>query len=179
MPSDIRIHDKIFTPYISHDEILEKVRFLAGKVLQDAGEETPVFIVVLKGSFMFASDFLKAFEKDAVIDFIRIKSYEGTTSTGKTEVLLDVTEKLQGKKVYILEDIVDTGNTLKIVLELVQKHQPGQLKIVSLFYKPEAYKYDYPIDFVGFEIPNRFIVGYGLDYNELGRNLKNIYQLKI
>ena len=179
MPSDIRLHDKIFTPYISHEEILEKVRSLAHEVHKDAGEDVPVFIVVLKGSFMFASDFLKAYEKDAVVDFIRIKSYEGTSSTGKAEVLLDVTENLKGKKVYILEDIVDTGNTLKKVLDLVKKHQPGQLKIVSLFYKPEAYKYDYPIDFVGFEIPNRFIVGYGLDYNELGRNLKNIYQLKI
>ncbi len=179
MSSELRIHDKIFVPFISHEKILERINMLAREVKNDVpAGQIPLFIVVLKGSYMFASDFSKAYDAPAIMDFMRVKSYEGISSSGKPEILLPVTEKIEGKYVYILEDIVDTGNTLHFIREILIKKNPASLKIVSLFFKPKAYKYDIPVDFTGFEIPNKFIVGYGLDYDELGRNLKDVYQLK-
>jgi len=174
---EIRLHDKVFVPFLKEEQILEAVRRLAEEVARDV-QDMPVFIIVLKGGFIFGSDFAKFYNGPAVFDFIRLKSYRDTRSTGKPEVLLDITENIKGKEVYVLEDIVDTGNTLGTILDLVNKHQPKSVKIVTLFFKPEAYKKDYPVHFVGLEIPNKFIVGYGLDYNELGRNLPDVYQLK-
>ncbi|NPA42759.1 MAG: hypoxanthine phosphoribosyltransferase [Chlorobi bacterium] len=174
---EIVLHDKRFVKFISHREILEAVRRLAERVADDAGE-MPVFVAVLKGGFVFASDFAKAYRRPAVFDFIRVKSYKGTASSGEVEVLLDVSEDLQGKEVYVLEDIVDTGQSLEKIVELLSAKNPKSLKTVALFFKPEAYRKDIPVDYKGIVIPNKFIVGYGLDYNELGRNLPDVYQLK-
>ncbi len=175
---EVRLHDKTFVEFISHEEILQTVRKLAAEVEQDV-EDIPVFIITLKGGFMFGSDFAKAFTKPAVFDFIRLKSYRDTESTGDVQVLVDVTEDIENKEVYVLEDIVDTGNTLEKIIGLLKEKKPKFIKIVTLFYKPDAYEKAYPIDFSGFEIPKKFIVGYGLDYNEKGRNLKDVYQLKM
>ncbi len=175
--NDIRLHDKVFEPYISQDEILRTVRELSRRVAEDV-QGMPVFIVTLKGAAPFAMDFAKFYQGDAVFDYIRVKSYAGTGSTGKVDIILDVTENIEGKNVYILEDIVDTGTTLEIVLDMVKKKNPASVKVVTLFHKPEAYQKNIPLDFIGMNIPNKFIVGYGLDYNELGRNLQDIYQLK-
>ncbi len=175
----IKLQDKIFEPYISKEQIARAVKKLTGEIESYAGNDEPVFVVVLKGSFIFASDFSKAYTKNAVFEFYRLKSYEGTASTGDVKILLDIPAKsLRGKKVIVLEDIVDTGNTLEKIIEELQKKQPAELKIATLFYKPEAYQKTYPVDFIGMEIPNDFIVGYGLDYDELGRNLPEIYRLK-
>ncbi len=175
---EVVLHDKTFVKYISSEQIKKEVKRLAEEVEKDVSD-IPVFVITLKGGFMFGSDFAKAFKKPALFDFIRVKSYINTESTGDVEVILNVTENIKDKEVYILEDIVDTGNTLEKIMALLQSHQPKFIKIVTLFYKPEAYKKNIPVDFVGFEIPKKFIVGYGLDYNELGRNLKEVYQLKI
>ena len=175
----IQLHDKTFEPYISKDKIAQAVTKLAEEIETYAGNDEIVFIVVLKGSFIFASDLAKAYSKDATFEFYRLKSYEGTNSTGEVKILVDIApELIKGKKVIVLEDIVDTGNTLEFIIEKLQKKQPADLKIATLFYKPEAYKKSYTIDFIGMEIPNDFIVGYGLDYDELGRNLPEIYKLK-
>ncbi len=175
--NQIQIKDKVFEKFISEDEILEAVKKLASDVMRDADDHS-VFVVVLKGAFMFGSEFAKHYTKPAIFDFIRVKSYRDTQSSGNVEVILDIHEDVKGKDVYVLEDIVDTGNTLEKIREMILSKNPASLKIVTLFFKPEAYKKNYPVDYKGFIIPNKFIVGYGLDYNELGRNLKHVYQLK-
>jgi adenylate kinase len=175
---EIVLQDKTFIQYIPREEIDRVVKRLAREVEKDASD-VPVFVITLKGGFMFGSDFAKHYNKSAVFDFIRLKSYENMESTGKVEIILDVTENISGKEVYVLEDIVDTGNTLEHIITLLKQKNPKFIKIVTLFYKPEAYKKEFPVDFVGFEIPKKFIVGYGLDYNEQGRNLSEVYQLKI
>ena len=175
----IRLLDKTFVPYINERKIAQSVKKIANQIEAYAKQDELVFIVVLKGSFIFASDFAKQYNKNAKFEFYRLKSYEGTHSTGNVEILVDIeADLIKNKKVIVLEDIVDSGNTLeKIILEL-RKKQPADLKIATLFYKPDAYNKSFTIDFVGMEIPNDFIVGYGLDYDELGRNLPEIYRLK-
>ena len=176
---EIQLHDKTFVPYIGQEKLQHIVKKLAKELEEYAGDDEIVFVCILKGSFMFTSDLAKHYQKDATFEFYRLKSYEGTASTGDVKILVDIDAKLiKGKKVVVLEDIVDTGNTLEKIIEELQKKQPADLKIATLFYKPEAYTKSYPVDFVGMEIPNKFIVGYGLDYDELGRNIPEIYMLK-
>ena len=175
----IQLHDKTFEPYIDKDKIAKAVSSLANQIEKYAGNEPVIFIVVLKGSFIFAADLAKQYTKDAVFEFYRLKSYEGTQTSGDVRILVDIDANLiKGKRVIVLEDIVDTGNTLEKIMSELTKKQPADLKIATLFFKPNAYKKDFPIDFVGMEIPNAFIVGYGLDYDEIGRNLPKIYRLK-
>jgi len=175
---EIQILDKRFERYIPHAHIMEAVKELAARVREDAGDKVPVFVVVLKGGMIFAADFAKEYDGEMIMDYIRVKSYAGTGSTGKVELLIPPSEDLEGRPVYVLEDIVDTGNTLEFLVEELKKHHPDFVKIVTLFYKPSAYRKSLPVDFAGMEIPNEFIVGYGLDYHERGRNLKDVYQLK-
>jgi len=176
---EIKLHDKTFVPYISEEQIQNAVKKLSKDIRNYAGEQEIVFVVVLKGSFIFAADLAKYYNAPAVFEFYRLKSYEGTQTTGKVEILIDIEDDLiQGKQVIVLEDIVDSGNTLEKIVEELSKKQPAGLKIATLFYKPEAYTKNLPVDFVGMKIPNDFIVGYGLDYDELGRNLPEIYKLK-
>ena len=176
---EIQLHDKIFEPYISAKKIDRAIEKLAFDLEEYAGEDSLVFVSVLKGSFIFTSDLAKKYSKPAIFEFFRLKSYEGTATKGDVEVLVDIDKSLiQGKKVVVLEDIVDTGNTLEKIYETLNEKEPGSIKIATLFFKPKAYKKDLPIDFIGMEIPNDFIVGYGLDYDELGRNLPEIYKLK-
>ncbi len=178
MMSEIKLHDKTFVPFINESQISEAVKKIATEIEDYAKDETVIFISVLKGSFVFTSDLAKVYQNDAIFDFIRLKSYDGTNTSGKVEVLLDLDRSIEGKKIVVLEDVVDTGNTLVKIVELLKNKNPKEVKIAALFYKPEAYKKDINIDFIGMEIPNKFIVGYGLDYDELGRNLPEIYQLK-
>ncbi len=176
---EIRLHDKKFVPYIKKEEIAHAVTKVVKEIENYAQNDEIVFVVILKGSFIFAADLAKQYNNDAVFEFYRLKSYEGTQTSGDVKVLVDIdADLIKGKKVVVLEDIVDTGNTLEKIIKELQQKQPEDLKIATLFYKPEAYKKSYPIDFVGMEIPNKFIVGYGLDYDELGRNLPEIYRLK-
>jgi adenylate kinase len=177
--SEIQLHDKTFESYISAERIEKAIKKIASELEEYAGDETLVFVSVLKGSFMFSSDLAKMYQKPVIFEFFRLKSYEGTQSTGEVQILVDIeAAQIRGKKIIVLEDIVDTGNTLEKIYEVLQKKNPHSIKIATLFFKPEAYKKDLPIDFIGMEIPNDFIVGYGLDYDELGRNLPEIYKLK-
>lgn len=173
----IQLHDKFFKPYISESEIQQAVQRVAQKIGEDYKDQTPIFIGVLNGAFMFVSDFLKAYPHPCEVSFVKLSSYQGLTSTGIVETLLDLPEHIDGRSVIILEDIIDTGRTLKELIHLLANTNVKEFKIASLFYKSEVYNGEYAIDYFGLEIPNRFIVGYGLDYKELGRNLKEVYQL--
>lgn len=176
---EIKLHDKVFVPYIGKERIAQAIKKVAREIETYAQDDQIVFVSILKGAFVFSSDLLKHYRKNASIEFYRLKSYEGTSSTGNVEIIVDIDAKLiTGKKVVVIEDIIDTGNTLEKIISELKKKKPADLKIASLFLKPEVYNKEYEVDFVGMEIPNKFIVGYGLDYNELGRNIPEIYVLK-
>lgn len=175
--SVIKLHDKQFKPFLSEAQIQAAVQQVAEKVAADYKDETPIFVGVLNGAFMFVSDFLKAYPHNCEVSFVKLSSYQGLTSTGIVETLLDVSEDIEGRSVIILEDIIDTGRTLKELIHLFSKSNLKEFKVASLFYKSEIYNGEYAIDYWGIEIPDKFIVGYGLDYKELGRNLREVYQL--
>jgi hypoxanthine phosphoribosyltransferase len=174
----IQLHDKQFVPFISAAEIDKTVAKMAAQVMEDMKDETPVFVGVLNGAFMVVSDFLKHYSKPCEVTFVKLSSYEGTSSTHDVKQLLGLNQDLEGRTVVIIEDIVDTGTTVVELKKMFADKKVKGLKIATLFFKPEAYTKDIAIDYVGFEIPNKFIVGYGLDYDGLGRNLPEIYQLK-
>ena len=174
----IQLHDKQFVPFISASEIDFAIAKMAALVAADFADEIPVFIGILNGSFMVVSDFMKQYTKPCEVSFIKMSSYDGTSSTNHVKQLIGLDQDLSGRTVIVVEDIVDTGNTLVALKELFKKEKVKHFKIATLFFKPEAYKQDIKIDYIGIRIPNKFIVGYGLDYNGLGRNLPEIYQLK-
>jgi len=176
----IQIHDKHFVPFISRERIDRYVEFLADQIAGDLDEgEVPIFIGILNGSFMFAADFMKKFKGDCHITFVKMASYDGVNSTGKIKHLVGINEDLKGKTVIILEDIIDTGNTLAEIYDIFRDKEVKKLKIATLFFKPDVFRKELPIDYIGKSIEDRFIVGYGLDYDGLGRNLPDIYQLKV
>lgn len=174
----IQLHDKQFVPFISAKEIDFAVAKMVAQIEDDFADETPVFVGVLNGSFMVVSDFMKQYKKPCEVSFIKMASYEGTSSTDEVKQLIGLNQDLTGRTVIVIEDIVDTGNTLAELKDLFKKQNVKHFKIATLFFKPEAYKKDLKIDYVGIRIPNKFIVGYGLDYDGLGRNLPEVYQLK-
>lgn len=174
----IKLHDKYFKPFISEQEIDEAVSKMVDIILADLGDEIPVFVGILNGSFMFVSDFVKKYPKPCEVTFIKLASYEGVKSTEDIQRLIGLTQDLTGRTVVILEDIIDTGNTLEEVHRIFENEKVKSLLIATLFYKPEAYKKDYKLHYVGIEIPNKFIVGYGLDYDGLGRDIPEVYQIK-
>jgi adenylate kinase len=174
----IKLHDKYFKPFISAKQIDDVMQRLANEIAEDVGDEIPVFVGILNGSFMVVSDFAKKYPKPCEVTFIKLASYEGVKSTEDIQRLIGLTQDLTGRTVIILEDIIDTGNTLAEVHRIFNNENVKSLKIATLFYKPEAYKKDFKLHYIGIEIPNKFIVGYGLDYDGLGRNLPEIYQIK-
>ena len=174
----IQLHDKQFVPFISAKEIDLAIAKMVAQITADFSNETPVFIGVLNGAFMVVSDLLKRYTSPCEVSFIKMASYEGTSSTEEVKQLLGLNQDLTGRTVVVIEDIVDTGNTLVALKALFESENVKEFRIAALFFKPEAYKKDLPIDYVGIRIPNKFIVGYGLDYDGLGRNLPEVYQLK-
>ena len=174
----IKLNDLYFKPFISETEIDAAVQKMVDSIADDFQDDIPVFIGILNGSFMFVSDFVKKYPKPCEVTFIKLASYEGIKSSEDIQRLIGLTQDLTGRKVVILEDIIDSGNTLEEVHRIFENENVDELKIATLFYKPEAYKKDFKLHYVGIEIPNKFIVGYGLDYNGLGRDLPEIYQLK-
>ena len=173
----IQVLDKKFEPYIKAQQIQEQINVLAKQLNQDYAEKKPLFIAILNGAFMFASDLFKELTIDAEICFIKLASYKGTKSTGNVITSIGLDMPLTGRHVIIIEDIVDTGKTLSEFLPQLTNQQPASLKIAALLHKPEALKHPLIIDYLGFNVPNKFLLGYGLDYDGLGRNLKEIYQL--
>lgn len=175
--SVIQVIDKQFKPYISAAQISERIKELGAEINMAYAGKRPLFIAILNGSFMFASDLFKELTIDAEICFIKLASYKGTRSTGNVITSIGLDEPLKDRHVIIIEDIVDTGNTLHQFLPQLQNQQPASLKIASLLHKPDALKYPVVIDYLGFNVPNIFLLGFGLDYDGLGRNLAEIYQL--
>ncbi len=174
----LKLHDLYFKPFISEEEIDATVQQMVDDITRDLGDEMPVFVGILNGSFMFVSDFVKKYPKPCEVTFIKLASYEGVKSTEDIQRLIGLTQDLTGRTVVILEDIIHSGNTLEEVHRIFKNENVKQLLIATLFYKPEAYDKDFKLHYVGKEIPNKFIVGYGLDYDGLGRDLPNVYQLK-
>lgn len=177
MESQIQVKDKYFKPYIKYSDIQEQILRMAGEINRDYQDKNPLFLAILNGSFIFAADLFKELRVDCGISFVKIASYKGTTSTGNILSLIGLEENIQDRHLVILEDIVDTGKTLSELLPGLERQQPASIKIASLLVKPKAIKYDVKVDYSGFDIPNNFIVGYGLDYDGFGRNLKDIYQI--
>ncbi len=176
--SIIKIHDKYFKPYKSKTEIAKYVSYLVKKIENDLEEnEVPLFIGILNGSFMFAADFIREFKGECEISFVKFASYEGIASTGEVKKLVGINENLEGRTVIILEDIIDTGNTLTEIYNIFKDKKLKKLRIATLFFKPDVFRKELHIDYIGKSIPDKFIVGYGLDYDGLGRNIPSIYQL--
>ncbi|MBS1661396.1 MAG: hypoxanthine phosphoribosyltransferase [Bacteroidetes bacterium] len=175
--SIIRVHDKDFEPYLSAGEIEAKIQGIARQVDKDYADKKPLFVAILNGSFMFASDLFKAITIESEICFIKLASYKGTKSTGQVITAIGLDTDMHGRHVIILEDIVDTGKTLSEFLPQLEHQQPASLKIAALLHKPEATVYPISVDYLGFSVPNKFLLGYGLDYDGLGRNIPSIYKL--
>tara|TARA_B100000900_G_scaffold414090_1_gene439733 strand:+ start:1396 stop:1929 length:534 start_codon:yes stop_codon:yes gene_type:complete len=173
----IKLHNKIFEPYISAEEIQKSIAKMASK-MYDLKNDFPHFIVVLNGSFFFAADLFKQLDFDAEISFIKLQSYEGTNSTGKVNELIGLQANITNRMVVVLEDIVDTGITLEKIYSILESKKPKQIQIATLLFKPSAFQKNLDIHYIGKEITNEFVVGYGLDYKELGRTLPQIYKLK-
>ncbi len=173
----ITVKDKQFKPYIESAILLKEVKRLAEEISRDLSNEFPLFIVVLNGSFMFAADLLKEINFPCELSFIKVASYHGTSSTGSVTELIGLTEDVSNRTVVIIEDIVDTGVTLEKLMTALQKKNVKQIKIATALLKPDAYQKNIPLHYIGLKIPNDFVVGYGLDYDGQGRNLKDIYVL--
>jgi len=174
----IKLHDLSFKPFISSKQIDAAVTQMVDKIAEDLGDEVPVFVGIMNGSFMFVSDFVKKYPKPCEVTFIKLASYVGLKSTEDIQRLIGLTQDLTGRTVVILEDIIDSGNTLAEVHRIFKNENVKSLIIATLFHKPEAYKKDFKLHYVGLNVPNKFIVGYGLDYEGLGRDLPEVYQLK-
>lgn len=173
----ITIHDKTFTPFISREAIEKRIAELATQIYSDYEGKKPLFIVVLNGAFLFASELLKNIPLSCEITFVRLSSYMATESTGKVRQIIGLEEKLTNRDVIIIEDIVDTGLTMEQLLTQIHALDPRSVEIATLLHKPEAIKKPVDLRYVGFEIANRFVVGYGLDYDGVGRNLNALYVL--
>jgi len=178
MSKEIHLIDKIFVPYISEEKILSRIKELGEELRSDYGHDNVLFLSVLNGSFMFTSDVMKQIDGDVELSFIKLASYEGTSTTGKVHELIGLNQNIEGRHIVIIEDIVDTGLTVDRVITMLKMQNPMSIEVCTLLYKPDAFKGDSTPKYFGFKIPNKFVVGYGLDYDQLGRNLKEIYQLK-
>ncbi len=171
------IKDKRFEVNIPAAKIDQRIKELGAKLNEDLKNTRPIFVSVLNGSFIFAADLFREIKMEAEITFIRVSSYSGTESTGTVKSVVGIKENLEGRTVVIIEDIVDTGDTAIYLIEELKKQNPEKILFASLLLKPDALRHPVKIDYVGFEVPNDFLVGYGLDYDGLGRNLKDIYKL--
>ena len=173
----VKILDKEFGIYLPAVEIDKAVSRVATSINEDLKGKEPLFLVVLNGAFMFASDLLKKIELNNNISFVKLSSYNGTRSSRVVKELIGLNEVVKGRTVVIIEDIIDTGLTMQRMLEILNQQEVEEVKIATLVFKPGAFKGDYPIDYIGLDIPNDFILGYGLDYDGFGRNLPDIYKI--
>ncbi len=172
----LTIHDKQFIPYISADTIQARVRELAQEITKNYSHKTPLLIGILNGSFIFAADLMKNLDFPCEISFVKLQSYAGTESTGNVQTLISLGANIENRHIIIIEDIIDTGRTLSGFVKEVAAQNPATIAIATLLLKPEALQIPIVADFCGFEIPNKFVIGYGLDYDGLGRNYPAIYQ---
>ena len=173
----VKIKDKSFRVSIPEAEIKERVKALAEQMSKDLEGKNPIFLGVLNGSFIFAADLMREMTIPCEMSFVKLASYQGTTSTGKVQEVLGINENLSGRTVVIVEDIVESGQTMKQMIESLGTRNPESVRICTLFFKPEKLKEELNLDYVAFSIPDDFIVGYGLDYDGLGRELKDVYTI--
>ena len=175
----ITLYDKTFRPFIPYSKLVEAIDEVAEKINKDfeGCTDIPVLLCVLNGSIMFMGELMQRLRFNCQIVSIKLTSYEGTSTTGRVKQALGLTSDIKGRRVIVVEDIVDTGNTIMELLDILEENGAAESRICTLLYKPEAYKKDRTIDYVAMEIPNNFIIGFGLDYDEIGRNLKDIYVL--
>ncbi|HLN53802.1 MAG TPA: hypoxanthine phosphoribosyltransferase [Lentimicrobium sp.] len=177
MESTIRVKDKDFSIFIKSDTINAAIDKIAEALKNDVKDETPLFLVILNGAFMFAGDLLKKINIKCNISFVKLASYAGTQTTNNVVELIGLNEEIKGRSVVIIEDIIDTGKTLEVLLEKLKEKGAAKVRIAALLHKPDAFKSNYYIDYVGISIPNDFIVGYGLDYDGFARNYPDIYKI--
>ncbi|MEZ5072023.1 MAG: hypoxanthine phosphoribosyltransferase [Bacteroidales bacterium] len=173
----VHVHDKSFELFIPESEIQKRVSRIAAEMNRDLAGKDPIFLGILNGAFMFASDLYKQLDFPCQITFLKLASYSGTQSTGSVKQLIGINTDLKDRVVVVLEDIVDTGVTLETIIRQLSGYQPSEILVATLLHKPEATVKEVKLDYVGLEIPNDFILGYGLDYDGYGRNYKEIYQL--
>jgi hypoxanthine phosphoribosyltransferase len=173
----VKIHDQTFSPLISEQEVQACVRELGAALTERYAGKNPLFISILSGAFVFASDLIRAFKSDCEVGFVKLSSYKGTSSSGAIQTVMGLEKELAGRHVVVVEDIVDTGRTLHFFLDLLRQKSPASICTVAFLRKPDAAAFPVQVDFVGFDIENKFVVGYGLDYEGLGRNLPGVYQL--
>ena len=175
----VKLYDKTFRTFITHDKIMDAIDNVADKINRDfeGCEDVPVMLCVLNGSIMFMSELMKRVNFNCQIISIKLTSYAGTNTTGKVKQAMGLTADIKGRRVIVIEDIVDSGNTIVELKQILADHGAAESRICTMLLKPDAYKKDVALDYVAMEIPNDFIVGFGLDYDELGRNLKDIYVL--
>ncbi|MEQ8415185.1 MAG: hypoxanthine phosphoribosyltransferase [Imperialibacter sp.] len=172
------INSKEFEPYIDRSQISNRLNELAEQIDTDYAGKSLVMLAVLNGAFIFAGDLIRLLKVDAEVSFVKLKSYRGTASTGEVQTLIGLMHELKDREVLIVEDIIDTGRTMSKLLEMVWEQSPASVKVCTLLVKPDVFKNKYQLDYVGFSIPDKFVVGYGLDYDELGRQLPDIYKIK-
>lgn len=177
MSQTIQVKDKLFSTFIKADQIEAAVNKIAAQINDDTRDENPLFLIILNGAFMFAADLLKKVSVGCNISFVKLASYSGTQSTSVITELIGLNEEIEGRSIVIVEDIIDTGRTLDVLLKRLHEHKAAKVRIAALLFKPAAFKCNYPIDYIGMEIPNDFIVGYGLDYDGYARNLPDIYKI--
>jgi len=173
----IQIRDLTFQPLFSESEVQERVAILGLALSESHKGRTPLFISILSGAFVFASDLIRQFDGDCEVGFVKLSSYQGTRSSGDVQTVMGLEKDLAGRHLIVVEDIVDTGRTLHFFLDHLQQQQPASITTVAFLRKPEAAQFDVPVEHVGFDIDDKFVVGYGLDYDGLGRNIPGVYQL--
>ncbi len=173
-PIMVIIQDLTFRTFISKEQISTRIREIAGEIDKDMAGQNPVFLGILNGSFMFLSELFKQLHVACEVSFLKVSSYHNTTSTGKVRELIGLSSSIEGRHVVIVEDIVDTGFTLDYLIRTLSLEKPASIRTITLLYKPSSMKFDHRIDYAGFEIENKFVVGFGLDYNGYGRNSEDI-----
>ena len=174
----IKLHNLEFKTYLAHETIKKAIEKMAAQINTDYEGKQPVFLVVLNGAFKFASELISQFHGDCTVEFVKMSSYDGTESTGNVITHIPLDFDLEDREIIIVEDIVDSGNTIETLINMIAQGGIANYRVATLFFKPKAYAKEYKIHYTGFEIPKDFIVGYGLDYNGLGRNLNEVYKLK-
>ncbi|MFL2573831.1 MAG: phosphoribosyltransferase [Flavobacteriales bacterium] len=176
--NEVKLKDKNFEIFINEKEINDIISNISNRI-NESGIINPLFIAILNGSFLFAADLMRKINiPDTEISFLKLSSYDGLSTTGNVNKLIGLSKKIEGRNVIVLEDIIDTGITLEKIISLLEKEKVNSIKIATLLFKPNSYQKKFQIDYIGKSIENDFVVGYGLDYDEKGRNLKNIYKLK-
>ncbi|MBL7825974.1 MAG: hypoxanthine phosphoribosyltransferase [Saprospiraceae bacterium] len=174
----IQIHDLRFVPLIEEADVRLRVEAMGKELQEKLGDKNPLFISILSGAFVFAADLFRAFESPCEIGFVKLASYAGTRSTGEVQTVMGLSKNLEGRHLVVVEDIIDTGRTLHYFLEHLQAQKPASVTTITFLRKPDALEFPVQVDMVGFDIENKFVVGYGLDYDDIGRNIKGIYVLE-